>query len=126
VNATDAVIAASSDVEEPIRAEVFSIERLEQHAESLAVAQRIIEGPSKGRNLLPRLRENGHQLQAAYRNIAEAVRAKSEITSAEEWLLDNFHVADEQLREIRDHLPRSYYRLLPKISSGHLEGYPRV
>lgn len=33
---------------------------------------------------------------------------------------------DEQHREIRDHLPKSFYRLLPKIAEGHLEGYPRV
>ena len=31
--------------EEPIRAELFSIERLEQHAESLAAAQRVTTGP---------------------------------------------------------------------------------
>jgi hypothetical protein len=126
VNATDAIIAAPSQLENPIRAEVFGIERLEEHAESLAAAQRTTEGPAKGRNLLPRVRKNGHLLLAAYRNILEAVREKSEITPAEEWLLDNFHVADEQLREIPDHLPRSYYRLLPKIAEGHLEGYPRV
>jgi cyclic beta-1,2-glucan synthetase len=129
VNATDAVIAALSEVsevEEPIRAEIFGILRLEEHAESLAAAQRTIEKPSKGRNLLPRVRKNGRLLLAAYRNILEAVREKSEITPAEEWILDNFHVADEQLREIPDHLPRSYYHLLPKIAAGHLEGYPRV
>ncbi len=39
-----------------------------------------------------------------------------------EWLLDNFYVVEEQLREIRDDLPRGFYRELPKASSG----YPRV
>src|SRR6185436_10437198 len=63
---------------------------------------------------------------AGYRNIAETVLANQEITPAAEWILDNFHVVDEQLRGIRDHLPGSYYRRLPKIASGHLEGYPRV
>jgi cyclic beta-1,2-glucan synthetase len=121
-----AVIAGPPEVEEPIRAEIFGVERLEQHAESLAAAQRTTDKPSKGRNLLPRVRENGKALLAAYRNIVEAARAKCEITPAEEWLLDNFHVVDEQLRVIRDHLPGSYYRLLPKIAAGHLEGYPQV
>src|SRR6185503_18523940 len=27
---------------------------------------------------------------------------------------------------IRDDLPKGYYRELPKLASGHLEGYPRV
>lgn len=126
MNPSDAVIAASSEVEQPIRAELFGIERLEQHDESLAATHRTTGEPHKGRPLLPRIRKNGRVLLAAYRNILHAVREKSEITPAEEWLIDNFHVADEQLREIPDHLPASYYRLLPKIAAGHLEGYPRV
>jgi cyclic beta-1,2-glucan synthetase len=125
VSTIDAFIAPAQ-VDEPIRAELFGIERLEQHAESLAAAQRTTEKPAKGKNLLPRVRENGRALLGAYRNIVEAVREKSEITPAAEWLLDNFFVVDEQLREIRDHLPGSYYRLLPKIAEGHLAGYPRV
>ncbi len=126
MNPTDTVIAPPPKAEQPIRAEIFGAERLEQHAESLAAAQRTSERPSKGRHLLPRVRENGRVLVAAYRNIVEAVQSKREIAPAEEWLLDNFFVVDEQLREIRDHLPGSYYRLLPKIAEGHLEGYPRV
>jgi cyclic beta-1,2-glucan glucanotransferase len=115
-----------SPVEQPIRAEVFGTERLEQHAASLAAAQVVSEKPPFERDLLPRLHENGTLLRTAYRDIVEAVREKFEITPAEEWLLDNFHVVDGQLREIRDHLPGSYYRLLPKIAAGHLRGYPRV
>ncbi len=120
------VIEASPLREEPIRAEIFGIERLEQHAESLAAAQRTTEKPSKGRNLLARVEDNARVLLAAYRDIAETVREKREITPAAEWLLDNFHVVDEQIRDIRDHLPKSYYRLLPKIAEGHLAGHPRV
>jgi cyclic beta-1,2-glucan synthetase len=126
VNAPAGVATAGFRVEEPIRAELFGIERLEQHGESLAAAARTTAKPARGRNLLPRVRENGSVLLAAYRNVVEAVAEKREITLAEEWFLDNFYVVDEQLREIRDHLPRSYYRLLPKIAAGHLAGYPRV
>ncbi len=126
MKATDAVTDGSSLEEEPIRAELFGIERLEQHAESLAAAHATAGKPPRGRNLLPRVRENARLLLAGYRNIAETVLAKHEITPAAEWFLDNYHVVDEQLRGIRDHLPGSYYRLLPKIASGHLAGYPRV
>ena len=123
---TDSTIAASSDVGAPIRAEVFGAERLEQHAASLAAGVRVTEKPTRGRDLLPRVHDNGRALLDAYHNVVEAVAAKHEITLAEEWFLDNFHVVDQQLREIRDHLPRGYYRQLPKIAEGHLEGCPRV
>jgi len=127
MNTKDARVAAPSDVEQPIRAEVFGIERLQQHAESLAAAQPTADERFKGRALLPRVRENGRVLLAGYRNIVEAVRQKNQITQAEEWLLDNFHVVDGQIREVRDHLPHSFYKRLPKIAEGyHLGGYPRV
>ena len=48
------------------------------------------------------------------------------ITPAAEWLVDNYHIVDEQLREIHDDLPSGYYRELPKLAEGHLQGYPRV
>jgi len=122
----DAVIVAPVESEGPIRAELFGIERLEQHAESLAAVQRTTAKPSKGRKLLPRIRENAQVLLAAYRSVAETVRDKSEITPAAEWLLDNYHIVEQQIQDIRGHLPGSYYRLLPKIAMGHLAGYPRV
>jgi cyclic beta-1,2-glucan glucanotransferase len=126
VRVKESAIAAAYYVEEPIRAELFGVERLEQHAESLAAADRITEKPTRGRDLLPSVRYNGRVLLEAYHGIVEAVGSKCEITPAEEWFLDNFHVVDEQLREIRDHLPKSYYRRLPKIAAGHLAGCPRV
>src|SRR6266849_6591139 len=105
--------SAPAPLEEPIRAELFGIERLEQHAESLAVAQRVLGEPVKGRPLLPRVEDNGRVLREAYRLIAAAIREERAITPAAEWLVDNFHVVDEQLREIRDDLPAGFYRELP-------------
>src|SRR5690349_9926237 len=114
------------ELEEPIRAELFGVERLEQHAESLAAAQ-IVDGDlRRGRLLTPRVLENGRVLVESYRTIARAIREEKTITPAAEWLVDNFHIVDEQLREIIDDLPPGYYRKLPKLASGHLEGYPRV
>ncbi len=48
------------------------------------------------------------------------------ITPAAEWLLDNFHIVEQQLRQIEDDLPPGYYRHLPKLTDGPLAGYPRV
>ena len=112
--------------EEPIRSELFSLERLEQHAESLAAAQAVTNKMSLGRPLIPRVLDNGRVLLSSYRAIARAIQDEHAITPAAEWLVDNFHIVDEQLREIKDDLPAGYYRKLPKLASGHLQGYPRV
>ncbi len=112
--------------DEAIREELFSVERLEQHAESLAAAQSISSQPKKGRPLAKRVRDNGEALLEAYRVIAAAIADKRPITPAAEWLIDNFHVAEDQIREIRTDLPSNYYRQLPKLADGPFEGYPRI
>ena len=117
---------APQPFEEPIRAELFGVERLEQHAESLAAAQPVMSELEKGRRLLPRVEDNGRVLREAYRAIAKAIREDRAITPAAEWLVDNFHIVDEQLREIRDDLPAGFYWQLPKLTEGPLAGYPRV
>ncbi|NOS73127.1 MAG: phosphorylase [Methyloglobulus sp.] len=111
--------------EAPIRFELFSNERLAEHAASLAQAQKI-SGHKEGKKLIPRVRENYHVLHAAYKAIAKTVREHHAITPAAEWLLDNFHVLEEQISDIYTDLPESYYRELPKLSEGVLAGYPRV
>ncbi|QXP83245.1 GH36-type glycosyl hydrolase domain-containing protein [Methylococcus sp. Mc7] len=111
--------------ETPIRFELFSAERLEQHAVSLAQAQKI-SSRKEGRKLIPRVRENSRVLLAAYKAVAKAVREQHAITPAEEWLLDNFHVVEEQVIDNHVDLPESYYRELPKLAEGVLAGYPRV
>ena len=114
------------DDEDPIRSELFSIERLEQHAESLAAAQPITSTPATGNSLADRLKDNERVLLGAYRGIAHAAAERRSITPAAEWLLDNFHLVEQQVREVRSDLPTGYYRQLPKLSAGPLAGYPRV
>src|SRR5579872_7011768 len=115
-----------AEAEGPIRGELFSAERLEQHAENLAAAQVTTQDIGEGRPLLPRVLENGRILLEYYRPTANTIQQGGAIAPAAEWLVDNFYIVEEQLREIRDDLPRGFYRRLPKLASGHLEGYPRV
>ena len=100
------MLSTPRSLDNPIRAELFGVERLEQHAESLAAAQPVITRLSRGRRLLARVEDNGRVLRESYRVIANAIREERAIVPAAEWLVDNFHVVDEQLREIRDDLPR--------------------
>ena len=66
--------------------------------------------------LLPRLEENGRKLIAAYKALTDSIRAEHVISPAAEWLVDNFHIVEEQVREIREDLPKSYYHELPKLA----------
>jgi len=112
--------------EQILREEIFSIERLEDHARSLAAAQPVTRQPGFGRSLGARLRNNEKALLTAYRSIAHAVDEGRSITPAAEWVLDNYHVVEEQIREIREDLPAGFYRQLPKLAEGPFAGFPRV
>ncbi|MBK5356084.1 glycosyl transferase [Pseudomonas sp. TH41] len=110
----------------PVRETLFGIERLEQHAASLAVAQQIAPSPPAVLSLHVRLDDNAAMLLAAYRASAAELESGHSVVPAAEWLLDNYHIVEEQIREIRDDLPPGYYRQLPKLAEGPFAGYPRV
>ena len=101
------------------------MERLEEHAEPRGRAARHAEG-GQGQYAAGRLVDNEAVLLHAYRTIAKAISEERAITPAAEWLVDNYHIVERQIRDIRSHLPPGYYRQLPKLAEGPFAGYPRV
>jgi cyclic beta-1,2-glucan synthetase len=65
-------------------------------------------------------------LTEAYEAIGKAVDQQSSITPAAEWLLNNFHIVEEQIRDIRSLLPSGFFNELPALDSGPLFGMPRI
>ena len=115
-----------SHFEDPIRAEFFSSSHLEKYAEILAVSHNVSMLPSKGVRLSERVGLNEDVLIKSFQLIVKAVKEEKSITPAAEWLIDNFYIVEEQLKDIRDHLPPEYYKELPKLVSGEFKGHPRV
>ena len=110
----------------PTAESLFKPVHLAEHARRLARTQTVETDESRGRPLRPILREAIGDLTAAYRALAAAGKAGEPLTPAAEWLLDNFHVVRDQLREAEATLPKAYYRLLPKLKAGPYGGLPRV
>src|SRR5687768_16318534 len=104
--------------EEPIRGEVYALERLQAFAAELAASHEVSSTIGRRRDLLARLDDNRRQLVSVYNSITEVMRFDRQITPAVEWLIDNFHIGEEQLREVREELPESYYKQLPKLVAG--------
>ncbi len=112
---------------DPVRSEIYGVERLEQFAEALARLHRVDPRPRRrGAALLARFEDNARVLRQTYATLAEAARGDQAISPSAEWLIDNFHIIDDHLREIREALPAGYYRELPKLLDGELAGHPRV
>ena len=113
-------------VQPPIRSEIFGLQRFAQHGRSLGETHRAARASSRAASFFPRLRSNIQTLREAHRYIGIQASTGYDISPAAEWLLDNFHLIEAQLKEIHDGLPRSYFRTLPMLQDEPLAGLPRV
>jgi cyclic beta-1,2-glucan synthetase len=110
----------------PSLAPPYRSPRLEQLARELADAHRVPSGRRRGRPILPRLLANRRSLQHSARVLAADARRGEPSSPAAEWLLDNFQLVEDQLREIETDMPPGYYSELPKLADGASAGLPRV
>ncbi len=99
---------------------------LENFAHQLAKSHSIARHPRRRIELVDRLRIQENLLRKAYRHFVEASEIRTPISYAGEWLLDNYYVVQQAIRQIREDMPSGYYRQLPKLSSSSLAGYPRI
>ena len=81
---------------------------------------------TQGRDLLERCERDSKILYDARVQLTAAAAAREVLSGEAEWLLDNFHIINEALREVRTDLPPGYYGKLPKLADGPLAGWPRV
>ncbi|HET6762076.1 MAG TPA: hypothetical protein VFH27_00355, partial [Longimicrobiaceae bacterium] len=112
----------------PIRGELLGSDQLAEKARATARGQRVATGVRGRREgpLLKRLTETRRILDDAHDRLGAGADRDVDVGPAGDWLLDNFHVVQEHIREIRETLPRGFYRELPELSAGALAGYPRV
>jgi len=96
------------------------------HAKQLADRQSLSRSGVGDRRFVERFDSNCRHIAKAYQTIIASVREQEWIAPDEEWLVDNYYVVQEQLREIREDLPRNFYLELPKLSSTPFAGFPRV
>lgn len=109
----------------PLRAEIFTSEKLEQHAVNIA-RRHVLIYEKKSEQLLKRLAENENILLEVYSLLSETLKQNKRIAPAAEWLVDNFYLIEEQIFTGKKHLPRGYSKTLPRLLKGESAGLPRV
>src|SRR4051794_22227125 len=110
----------------PIRAELFGLERLEEHARRLANVCVLAPAGRASSPLLRRFTEDGRILVRIHERIVGDGQDREDRGLDAEWLLDNFHIVEEVLREVRKDLPSGYDEELPKLAVEPARGYPRI
>lgn len=109
----------------PLRSELFSADQMELYGRTLAASHTVSPKRSPDQ-LLARLAANESTLISVCNVLTASVKANHRLTPAGEWLFDNFHLLEEQIRTAKHHLPKNYSRELPCLVRGPSAGLPRV
>ena len=122
----DILDGARGAVEPPNRSEIFGPERFAQHGLSLGETHRAAPASGRAAAFFPRLEDNIRTLRESELYIGTHAQTGYQVSPAAEWLLDNFHLIESQLKAIHEGLPRRYFRDLPVLIDEPLAGLPRI
>ncbi len=108
---TSAAVAASQ-LPQPIRFDVWAGRSLYEAGVELAKIDfpPLTDAPTR---LVSRLKENQAAIQRNYLVTVAAAEAGEDVTPAAEWLIDNHHMVEENLRQLRDGFNRNFLHRLP-------------
>ena len=65
-------------------------------------------------------------LEIAHNYFRDATKQDLSLTYASEWILDNYFVIRQAIRQIKEDLPSGYYNQLPIVSNKYNEGFPLI
>ncbi|MFO7742983.1 MAG: glucoamylase family protein [Anaerolineae bacterium] len=99
---------------------------LEHRARDLAQVHSASPDPGITPTPLDRLPILASLVRRAYASFVAASEERGVLSGVAEWLLDNFYVVQQAVRQIDENMPAGYYRRLPKLDASALRGYPRV
>jgi cyclic beta-1,2-glucan synthetase len=107
-------------------------DKLGQVAQQLA-ATLIADQPSGSRlrgqaglPLLQYLKDYETLLLEAYVYFQGASGERLSLSHAAEWMLDNYYIVQQAIREIKENMPPGFYHELPIVRQGAFSGYPRI
>ena len=111
---------------EQVGGEVFKENPVAVLARHLA-GQYVLSQEVTGKPLpLHLLQQQEQFLNRAYQHFSRTVQQDITPSYAAEWLLDNFFVVQQAIRQIREDMPSGYYQQLPKLKNTAWAKYPRI
>ena len=83
-----------------------------------------VTGSGGREHILHLLDRSERVIEEVQRELAEASRLEESISSSAEWILDNAHIVQTQIDDVRLNLPKKFYLQLPVLAAN--PGEPRV
>ena len=109
-----------------INGAVIETKDLEKHLEKIASNHTIKTKSDKRTYPIPRMLENYQAIKEVYNLLNEHLKLGIAIHPAGEWLLDNFYILEETVKNIQKELELKKYINFPGIQNGEYEGFARI
>ena len=100
--------------------------QLEKHLEKIASSHNITTKTQKDTYPIPQLIENFKTIEEVYNLLNEHLKLGINIHPAGEWLLDNFYIIEETVKQIEKELPLNKYINFVGIANGEYKGFARI
>lgn len=108
-----------------IKGVLLNPEQLKNYLENIASDHTLKEKSNKETYPIPRLINNFEYITKIYDMLNQHLKLGVNIHQAGEWLLDNYYVIEETVKEVRKNLPLKKYVKFTGISAGKYSGYAR-
>ena len=100
--------------------------QLEIHLEKIASSHNITQKSQKNTYPIPQMLENFKTIEEVYNLLNEHLKLGINIHPAGEWLLDNFYIIEENIKQIQKELPLNKYTNFVGIANGEYKGFARI
>ena len=105
---------------------ILDKKQLENHLQKIASNHNLVNKPSKETYPIPQLIENYETIKMVYNLLNEHVKLGMTTHPAGEWLLDNFYIIEETVKQIQKELTLKKYMNFLGIANGRYKGFARI
>ena len=109
-----------------IEGAILDEEQLKKHLEKMAMQHTLRIKSSKSSYPIPFLLENYIKIKNVYNLLNEHIKIGISIHPAGEWILDNFYILEESVRQIEKEITLKKYTNFVGIQNGKYAGFARV
>ena len=108
-----------------IKGVLLNKEQLKTYLENIASDHTIKPNSDKNTYPIPRLLQNFEYITKTYDMLNANLKLGINIHQAGEWLLDNYYIIEESVKEVRKDLPLKKYVKFPGLMTGEYAGFAR-
>ena len=109
-----------------IEGAILDEEQLKAHMEKIAIQHTLKSKSNKSTYPIPQMLENYAKIKSVYNLLNEHIKLGISVHPAGEWILDNFYIIEESVRQIEKEMTVKKYTNFVGIQNGKYAGFARI